>query len=114
MKYLSVIPATLVICFLIYLFTVTLPKQVRTTDIGKRIWPSIERLAGLLFSAIGFCVIILSLVHIFATRWERQEIFEWTLNVIFLMPVTFIGISCILLLLLVITLKTLQFFSIIR
>jgi len=113
MKYLFVIPATFAFCILMHFFSVSLPKLVRTTDIGKRIWPSIERFWGLSFSTVGFCLLAGSIIHALALRWDNPELVQLTVKVFFL-PAQFVFVSFLLLLALVITLKILQFLRIIR
>lgn len=113
MKYLLVIPMTLVFCLWLYFFMVTLPKQLRTTDVGNRVWPTIEQFAGLTFALIGGCVLIYPLVTIFAKRWGFSEFADWYIN-IFFAPVIIVATGFFLLLSLVIIMKTLQFFGIIR
>jgi len=105
MKNLIVIPMTLVFCFLIYLFTVTLPKQVRTTELGNKIWPSIERFWSFVFSTYG--------IFMLAVLWIHPEAKNLAVKGLFL-PALFVCMSFLLLLLLVATLKTLQYFRIIR
>lgn len=113
MIYLALIPATIVFCFLIFLFIHTLPNQVKSSDFGKRIWPYIYRPWNFLFLAISFCLISCFIVRPFAVRLGYFNFVSWTEELLFL-PSLFLSVSFLLLIALVIILKFLQLCQIIR
>jgi len=115
MKYLFVVPATFVFCLWMYFCFWFLPKQLRTTHLGEKIGPSIERFTWLFFLAMGFSSIILTLIMIFVPRFSHSFLIAQKIKfVIYTYTPVVIGIGFFLLLALVIVLKTLQYFKIIR
>jgi len=115
MKYLFIIPAMLIFCLWMYFCFWFLPKQLRTTHIGKKIGPSIERLTWLFFVVTGLCSITLSLVVMIAPRSGNLSLIAKKMKfMVYTYTPVVIGIGFFLLLALVLVLKTLQYFRIIR
>lgn len=108
MKFLFIIPATIGFCLLMYVFLAYLPNQVQATEIGRRIWPFIERVWTFFFTIIGWMVIVGPITILLGHRLEYFE--NVNLAVIMLwVPTLYVALSYVLLIGLVIILKAMQF-----
>jgi len=115
MNYLFIIPATLIFCIWMYFCFCFLPKQLRTTRIGEKIGPTIGRFTWLFLVGTGLCSIILSLVIIIAPQYSNLSLIARKMKfVIYNYSPVIIGIGFFLFLALVVVLKTLQYFKLIR
>jgi len=115
MKYLLLIPATFAFCLWIYFCFWFLPRQLRTTHIGEKIGPIIERFTCFFFLAYGLSSIVITVGIIVAERFGYATLVARKIKyTAYTYAPVVIGVGFLLLLALVVVLKTLQYFKIIR
>ena len=104
---------TVTFCFVMYLFSVALPRQLQSTRLGKAIWPTLTKLWYFLFLTIAFGMMAGQLLYILATCLGWSDIASWTLNAVFV-PAIYVTASFGFLFVLTLALKMLQLFKINR
>lgn len=77
--YLAIIPMTVAFCFVMYLFSVALPRQLQSTRLGKAIWPTLTKLWYFLFLTIAFGMMAGQILQILAKRLEWADVASWAL-----------------------------------